>query len=114
MGVELGDVLTPDSDSLGSYVPGESRHDEEMLSVVSGTALRVRPTSEHFVVVQRDSSVPPQATVERLGSSSAFRGRMPSVIPSVVPQLVANDGARALRLAIADPDRYGCAREEGK
>ncbi|MFL5686240.1 MAG: hypothetical protein ACJ77D_09330 [Chloroflexota bacterium] len=30
------------------------------------------------------------------------------MVPAVVPQLVANDGARALRLAIADPDRYAC------
>ena len=33
---------------------------------------------------------------------------MPSMLPSVVPQLVANDGARALRQAIADPDRFAC------
>src|SRR6187431_3102192 len=30
------------------------------------------------------------------------------MIPTVVPQLVANDGARALRQAIADPDRFAC------
>jgi bifunctional non-homologous end joining protein LigD len=30
------------------------------------------------------------------------------VLPAVVPQLVANDGAKALRQAIADPDRYAC------
>jgi ATP-dependent DNA ligase len=30
------------------------------------------------------------------------------VVPAVVPQLVANDGARALRQAIADPDRFAC------
>jgi ATP-dependent DNA ligase len=30
------------------------------------------------------------------------------VLPAVVPQLVANDSARALRLAIADPDRFAC------
>jgi ATP-dependent DNA ligase len=30
------------------------------------------------------------------------------VVPTVVPQLVANDGARALRQAIADPDRFAC------
>lgn len=28
--------------------------------------------------------------------------------PAVLPQLVANDGVRALRAAIADPDRYAC------
>jgi hypothetical protein len=28
--------------------------------------------------------------------------------PAVIPQLLANDGARALRRAIADPDRYAC------
>jgi ATP-dependent DNA ligase len=30
------------------------------------------------------------------------------VLPSVIPQLVANDGTRALRQAIADPDRFAC------
>jgi hypothetical protein len=30
------------------------------------------------------------------------------VIPAVVPQLVANDGTRALRHAIADPERFAC------
>ena len=30
------------------------------------------------------------------------------VLPAVVPQLVANDGARRLRQAIADPDRFAC------
>jgi bifunctional non-homologous end joining protein LigD len=30
------------------------------------------------------------------------------VLPAVVPQLVANDGTRALRQAIADPDRFAC------
>jgi ATP-dependent DNA ligase len=30
------------------------------------------------------------------------------VLPAVVPHLVANDGARALRRAIADPDRFAC------
>src|SRR4029450_12907576 len=30
------------------------------------------------------------------------------VLPTVVPQLVANDGARALRQAIADPERFAC------
>jgi bifunctional non-homologous end joining protein LigD len=30
------------------------------------------------------------------------------VVPAVVPQLVANDGTRALRQAIADPDRFAC------
>ena len=33
------------------------------------------------------------------------------MLPSVTPQLLANDGVRALRLAIADPDRYAI---EGK
>jgi hypothetical protein len=28
------------------------------------------------------------------------------VVPSVIPQLVANTGVRALRAAIAEPDRY--------
>jgi ATP-dependent DNA ligase len=31
-----------------------------------------------------------------------------TVLPAVVPQLVANDAPRALRQAIADPDRYAC------
>jgi len=31
-----------------------------------------------------------------------------NVLPSVVPQLVANDGAKALRQANADPDRFAC------
>ncbi len=30
------------------------------------------------------------------------------MIPAVVPQLVANDGTRALRHAIADPERFAC------
>jgi ATP-dependent DNA ligase len=30
------------------------------------------------------------------------------VTPAVLPQLVANDGVRALRAAIADPERYAC------
>lgn len=30
------------------------------------------------------------------------------MIPTVLPQLVANDGPRALRQAIADPDRFAC------
>jgi hypothetical protein len=30
------------------------------------------------------------------------------MLPTVVPQLVANDGARALRKAIADPERFVC------
>ena len=30
------------------------------------------------------------------------------MIPTVLPQLVANDGTRALRQAIADPDRFAC------
>jgi ATP-dependent DNA ligase len=30
------------------------------------------------------------------------------VLPAVVPHLVANDGPRALRQAIADPDRFAC------
>ena len=30
------------------------------------------------------------------------------MLPTVVPQLVANDGTRALRQAIADPDRFAC------
>jgi ATP-dependent DNA ligase len=30
------------------------------------------------------------------------------VLPAVVPQLVANDGTKALRQAIADPDRFAC------
>ena len=30
------------------------------------------------------------------------------VVPPVLPQLVANDGPRALRQAIADPDRFAC------
>jgi hypothetical protein len=30
------------------------------------------------------------------------------MLPAVVPQLVANDGTRALRHAIADPDRVAC------
>jgi bifunctional non-homologous end joining protein LigD len=30
------------------------------------------------------------------------------VVPAVVPQLVANDGDRALRQAIADPERFAC------
>ena len=30
------------------------------------------------------------------------------MLPAVVPQLVANDGAKALRQAIADPDRFAC------
>ena len=30
------------------------------------------------------------------------------VLPAVTPQLVANDGVRALRLAIADPERFAC------
>jgi hypothetical protein len=30
------------------------------------------------------------------------------VLPEVVPQLVADDGTRALRQAIADPDRFAC------
>jgi ATP-dependent DNA ligase len=30
------------------------------------------------------------------------------MIPAVVPHLVAGDGARALRRAIADPDRFAC------
>jgi ATP-dependent DNA ligase len=32
----------------------------------------------------------------------------PGVLPAVVPQLVANDGVRALRQAIADPERFAC------
>ena len=35
-------------------------------------------------------------------------GYHPVVVPAVVPQLVANDGTRALRQAIADPDRFAC------
>jgi hypothetical protein len=31
-----------------------------------------------------------------------------NVLPTVVPQLVANDGTRALRQAIADPERFAC------
>jgi bifunctional non-homologous end joining protein LigD len=31
-----------------------------------------------------------------------------AVLPAVLPQLVANDGPRALRLAIADPERFAC------
>ena len=31
-----------------------------------------------------------------------------NVVPTVVPQLVANDGARALGQAIADPERFAC------
>ena len=30
------------------------------------------------------------------------------MLPTVVPQLVANDGAKALRQAIADPERFAC------
>jgi ATP-dependent DNA ligase len=30
------------------------------------------------------------------------------MVPAVTPQLVANDGARALRLAINDPERFAC------
>jgi ATP-dependent DNA ligase len=30
------------------------------------------------------------------------------MVPAVMPQLVANDGARALRLAINDPERFAC------
>jgi ATP-dependent DNA ligase len=30
------------------------------------------------------------------------------VLPPVLPQLVANDGPRALRQAILDPDRFAC------
>jgi ATP-dependent DNA ligase len=30
------------------------------------------------------------------------------MLPAVVPQLVANDGAKALRQAIADPERFAC------
>ncbi len=30
------------------------------------------------------------------------------MLPAVVPQLVANDGPRALRQAIADPERFAC------
>lgn len=30
------------------------------------------------------------------------------MIPVVLPQLLANDAARAMRAAIADPDRYAC------
>jgi ATP-dependent DNA ligase len=30
------------------------------------------------------------------------------VLPAVVPQLVANDGSRTLRRAIADPERFAC------
>ena len=33
---------------------------------------------------------------------------MVKLVPTVLPQLVANDGARALRRAIADPDRFAC------
>lgn len=35
-------------------------------------------------------------------------GYPPLVVPAVVPQLVANDGTRALRQAIADPGRFAC------
>jgi ATP-dependent DNA ligase len=28
--------------------------------------------------------------------------------PAVIPQLVANDGTRAMRAAIADPERFSC------
>lgn len=31
------------------------------------------------------------------------------MLPSVIPQLVANDGTRALRQAIADPERFAYA-----
>jgi hypothetical protein len=30
------------------------------------------------------------------------------VLPTVVPRLVANDGTRALRQAIVEPDRFAC------
>jgi ATP-dependent DNA ligase len=30
------------------------------------------------------------------------------MLPAVVPHLVANDGTRALRQAIAEPDRFAC------
>jgi hypothetical protein len=30
------------------------------------------------------------------------------MVPSVTPQLVGNNGVRALRGAIADPDRFAC------
>jgi ATP-dependent DNA ligase len=33
---------------------------------------------------------------------------MRSMIPSVTPQLVSNNGVRALRAAIAEPHRYAC------
>jgi hypothetical protein len=33
------------------------------------------------------------------------------MVPSVTPQLVANNGLRALRLAITDPERFACERK---
>jgi hypothetical protein len=55
------------------------------------------------------------------GDGSGTQGRPPShrgclgvrdyhtgVLPSVVPQLVANDATRGLPRAIADPDRFAC------
>jgi ATP-dependent DNA ligase len=36
------------------------------------------------------------------------RGYDTNMLPTVVPHLVANDGARALRQAIADPVRFAC------
>ena len=44
----------------------------------------------------------------RLAGPSAFQ-YLAAVIPELVPQLVGNDGLRAMRSAIADPDAW--ARE---
>ena len=30
------------------------------------------------------------------------------MVPTVAPQLVGNDGLKALRLAIVDPERFAC------
>lgn len=43
-----------------------------------------------------------------MDSSSTVRRYDWDVLPAVLPQLVANDGAKALRQAIADPDRFAC------
>jgi hypothetical protein len=35
------------------------------------------------------------------------------VLPRVTPELLANDGAKALRQAIADPERFACPKVDG-
>ena len=99
---ELGafsDADATDGDGATETVdaPVDEREEASGVELHAATTMADVITPSQFLRAMSDLlRVPPRPGYDR------------NVVPAVVPQLVANDGAKALRQAIADPDRFAC------